>query len=322
MNIKQLTTILASHGFNNVNPNIMLYKYQTGSLYNTKLNPHWLDIDYSKTKADLKRELRLHGKDTNILSSIERQLQDNKKSIKPVLVLRTGRKLNAVIEGLLTVQVANYLSKGSEVLIPCRVEEPNNYTDEDLLNTIGTLILREWNTNHKNPSYGHDPCSFSIDVANRSLKFQSIKDNDLFNRSVLRAMDIYLNYLQDPGSITMCLNEYDFAAKLLVKYLAEGNPPIQSLNTTKIKLAAHLCTIYDRYFPYTAPHTIEIVNGRIIQNEKYSSGSYMDEDLELYMSWMQDPSKAFRYMDSKSEAVRALAKDFLINGPPDPGVLE
>lgn len=322
MNTKQLTTILASHGFNNVNPLIMLYKFQTGSLYNTSIHPHWLDIDYSKTKADIKRELRLQGKDTDILSLIERQLQEKKKSLKPVLVLRTGRKLNAVIEGLLTIQVANYLSKHQTIIIPCRVEEPNNYTDEDLLNTIGTLLLRDWDGKNKNPHYGHDPVSFSIDIANRSLKFHSIKDNDLFNRQVLRAMDIYHNYLQDPGSITMCLNEYDAAAKLLVQYLAEGNPPIQSLNTTKIKLAAHLCTIYDRYFHSVAPHTIELVNGRIVQNEKYSSGSYMDEDLELYMSWMQDPSKAFRYVDHKNEAVKALAKDFLLNGPPDPGVLE
>ena len=120
----------------------------------------------------------------------------------------------------------------------------------------------------------------------------------------------------------MCLNEYDVAAKLLVAYLAEGNPPIQSLNTTKIKLAAHLCSIHDRYFPSQAPHEVKIMNGRLVENDRYSSGSYMDDELDLYLSWMSNPALAFRYVDSKSESVRALAKDFLLNGPPDPGVME
>ena len=321
MNLKQLTTVLASHGFHNVNPLIMLYKFQTGTLYNTKINPHWLDIDYSKTKADIKRELRTRGEDTDILSSIERQLLSGKKSLKPIMVLRTGKTKNIVIEGMLTAQVAAYLSKQHKFDIPCRVEEPNNYTEADLLNTIGNLLLRSWNDSKKNHSYGSDPCAFTISVSSLSLTFHSVKQSDLFTRAVMRAMDIYHNYFQDPGSLTMCLNEYDAAAQLLVQYLAEGNPPMLTKESIKLRLAAHLCSIHDRYFSHQAPHEVSLKDGRIFQNERYAGGSYMDDELELYLSWMNNPALAFRYSDSKSESIRALAKDFLLNGPPDPGVL-
>jgi hypothetical protein len=321
MNLKQLTTALASHGFNNVNPLIMLYKFQTGNLYNTQVPPHWLDVDYSKTKADIKRELRARGEDTNILSSLERQLLSGKKSLKPIMVLRTGRKLNIVIEGMLTVQVAAYLSRHSTFNIPARVEEPNNYTEADLLNTIGTLLLRSWNEGTKRPNYGSDPCSFTINVSSVSLTFHSVKQSDMFTRSVMRAMDIYHNYLQDPGYLALCLNEYDATAKFLVPYLAEGNTPILTPYSVKLRLAAHLCSIDDRYFPSQAPHEVDLKDGRIFQNEKYAGGSYMEEELTLYMNWMNNPALAFKYSDSKSESIRALAKDFLINGPPDPGVL-